>query len=422
MAFRVCRQSFALRNVTKSLLSTPARRCQSTLSATADLSLPVTHLNEEESMMKEAAAKFAKERIAPYVQEMDAKGDTHPEVLQGMFEHGFMGIEVEPEYGGPGSSFAVANMVIEELSKVDPAISVCCDIHNTLIITALRNYGTKEQKEKYLPMAVTDSVGSFCLSEPSSGSDAFAMKTRARRDGDDYVISGQKCWISSATFAKIFLVFANADFTKGYRGITAFLVDRDTEGLIIGKPENKLGIRASPTCPVYFEDVRVPASNVLGEVGKGYKISIELLNEGRIGIGAQMIGLAQGCMDATVPYIMEREQFGQKLWDFQSMQHQVAHVATQIEAARTMVYNAIRLREAGQPFIKEAAMCKLLSADVAALTTAKCVEWMGGVGFTKDYPVEKFYRDCKIGAIYEGTNNIQLSTIAKQIKEEYLRQ
>ncbi|XP_071493882.1 short/branched chain specific acyl-CoA dehydrogenase, mitochondrial-like [Diadema antillarum] len=417
---RALRKSLALGNVTRSLLASPALRCQSTVPS-PDLSFPVTHLSEEESMMKEAAAKFARERIAPFVAEMDAKGETHPEVLEGMFENGFMGIEVEPEYGGPGSTFAVANMVIEEISKVDAGISVCCDIHNTLIITALRKYGTKEQKEKYLPMAITDSVGSFCLSEPSSGSDAFAMKTRARKDGDDYVISGQKCWISSATFAKIFLVFANADFTQGYRGITAFLVDRDTKGLVIGKPENKLGIRASPTCPVYFEDVRVPASNVLGEVGKGYKISIELLNEGRIGIGAQMIGLAQGCMDATVPYVMEREQFGQKLWDFQSMQHQVAHVATQIEAARTMIYNAIRLREAGLPFIKEAAMCKLFAAETAALTTTKCMEWMGGVGFTKDYPVEKYYRDCKIGSIYEGTNNIQLSTIAKKIREEYLK-
>nr|XP_057918140.1 short/branched chain specific acyl-CoA dehydrogenase, mitochondrial [Doryrhamphus excisus] len=380
---------------------------------------PLQSYSEEEGMMRESVRKYAQERIAPFVAKMDEEALMDGEVIKSLFEQGLMGIEIDAEYGGTGSTFFSSILVIEELAKVDPSVAVLCDIQNTLINTLLEQLGTPAQKEKYLSRLSTDMVGSFCLSEADSGSDAFAMKTRAEKHKDYYVINGSKLWISNAEQAGVFLVMANADFAAGYRGITCFIVDRETEGLEIGKKENKLGLRASSTCPLNFDNVKVPEKNILGKVGHGYKYAIGMLNEGRIGIAAQMLGLAQGCFDHAVPYTRQRMQFGKRIFDFQGMQHQISHVATQIEAARLLTYNAARLKEAGRPFIKEACMAKYFTAEVATLTTSKCIEWMGGVGFTKDYPIEKYYRDCKIGTIYEGTTNIQLSTMAKFIDKEY---
>ncbi|KAK8385979.1 hypothetical protein O3P69_010614 [Scylla paramamosain] len=380
---------------------------------------PLTVLSEDEEMMRETVAKFASEQIAPIVNKMDAEGCIDEKIFKGLFENGFMGVETETEYGGCGSTFFVANLVVEELAKVDPAVSVTCDIQNTLINTLFRKLGTEEQKQKYLPKLSTEYTGSFCLSETESGSDAFSLKTTAVKDGSNYVINGSKMWISSAPQSGVFLVMANANPSASYKGITCFIVDAQTPGLVVGKKEDKLGLRASSTCAVHFDNVVVPEENILGTFGHGYKYAIEMLNEGRIGIGAQMVGLAQGCLDATVPYILQRKQFGKSLFEFQAMQHAVAYLAMEIEAARLLVYNAARLKEGGQPFIKQAAMCKLYSSEVATRVTSKCIELMGGVGFTKDYPVEKFYRDCKIGTIYEGTSHIQLNTIAKLIGQEY---
>ncbi|XP_072312507.1 short/branched chain specific acyl-CoA dehydrogenase, mitochondrial [Eucyclogobius newberryi] len=382
---------------------------------------PLQTFSEEEAMMRDAVRKYAQERIAPLVSSMDECSHMDEEVIQSLFEQGLMGIEIDPEFGGTGSTFFASILVIEELAKVDPSVAVLCDIQNTLINTLLSKLGTPEQKDRYLSRLSTDMVGSFCLSEAESGSDAFALKTRAEKRGDHYVINGSKLWISNAEHAGVFLVMANVDPSAGYRGITCFLVDRDADGLEICKKENKLGLRASSTCPLNFDNVKVPEKNILGEIGQGYKYAIGMLNEGRIGISAQMLGLAQGCFDHAVPYTRQRVQFGKRIFDFQGMQHQIAHVATQIEAARLLTYNAARLKEAGRDFIKEACMAKYFSAEVATLTTSKCIEWMGGVGFTKDYPIEKYYRDCKIGTIYEGTTNVQLSTMAKFIDKEYDR-
>lgn len=379
---------------------------------------PVDLLSEEEQMMKESVAKLASEVIKPLVRKMDEESQCDPSVLKALFENGLMGIEIDSEYGGTNSTFFAANLVIEELAKVDPAISVMVDVQNTLINTLIKKLGTPAQKEKYLTRLATDMVGSFCLSEADSGSDAFAMRAAAVRQNDYFILNGTKIWITNAEHAGVFLVMANANPTAGYKGITTFLVDRDTEGLSIGKKEDKLGIRASSTCPVHLDNVKVPADNILGEFGLGYKYAIEMLNEGRIGIASQMLGLAEGCFNATVPYTLERKQFGKRIFDFQAMRHQIAHVATQIEACRSLVYNAARKKEAGQPFLKEAAMAKLYASELATMTTSKCIEWMGGVGFTKDYPIEKFYRDCKVGTIYEGTSNIQLNTIAKCLEAE----
>ncbi|KAK4318644.1 hypothetical protein Pmani_010362 [Petrolisthes manimaculis] len=401
----------------------PGVRQQQTAASLGDVAgmqiSPLTVLSPEEEMMKDAVAKFASEQIAPLVSKMDGEGCIDEKVLKGMFENGFMGVEVGEEYGGCGSTFFISNLVIEELAKVDASISVTCDIQNTLINTLLINLGTQDQKNKYLPKLATEYTGSFCLSEVESGSDAFSMKTTAKRDGNNYIINGSKMWISSAPLSGIFLVMANAEPTAGYKGITCFLVDAGTPGLSIGKKEDKLGLRASSTCVVHFDNVVVPEENILGKFGHGYKYAIGMLNEGRIGIGAQMVGLAQGCLDATIPYLLQRKQFGRTIFDFQAMQHAVANLATEIEAARLLVYNAARLKEAGQPFIKQGAMAKLYSSEVATRVTSKCIELMGGVGFTKDYPIEKFYRDCKIGTIYEGTSHIQLNTIAKLIGQEY---
>ncbi|XP_020027364.1 short/branched chain specific acyl-CoA dehydrogenase, mitochondrial [Castor canadensis] len=380
---------------------------------------PLQMFTDEEMMIKTAVKKFAQEQIAPLVSTMDENSRLEKSIIQGLFQQGLMGIETDTKYGGTGASFVSSVIVIEELAKVDPSVSLMCDIQNTIVNKLIKKHGTEEQKATYLPKLISETVGSFCLSEAGAGSDAFALKTRADKSGNYYVINGSKMWISSAEYAGLFVVFANVNPAIGHKGITCFLVERDTEGLHIGKAEKKLGIRASSTCPLTFENVMVPEANILGQIGHGYKYAIGILNEGRIGIAAQMLGLAQGCFDYTIPYTKERIQFGKRVFDFQGLQHQVAQVATQLEAARLLTYNAARLVVAGKPFIKEAAMAKYYASEIAGLTTSKCIEWMGGVGYTKDYPVEKFFRDAKIGTIYEGASNIQLNTIAKHIDAEY---
>lgn len=386
--------------------------------ATIDRPNPLTMFSDEEQAMKDAVSKLAREKFAPLVKDMDHNSKMAPEVVQACFDNGLMNISISDKYDGAGASYFATILAIEELAKVDPSISVMVDVHNTLFVESILVYGTEEQRQKYLPRCAVDMLGAFALSETDSGSDAFSLKTSAKRDGDHYVLNGSKCWITNSEQASAFIVFANADFSAGYKGITAFLVDKNTPGLKVGRPENKLGIRASSTCPLTFEDVRVPASNILGEFGKGYKIAIETLNEGRIGIGAQMLGLAQGVFEHAVKYTLERTAFKQKIFDFQGMQHQIADVATRIETARLLVYNAARLRESRMPFTKEAAMAKYHAGEVAVHASNKAIEWLGGVGFTRDYPVEKYLRDSKIGQIYEGTANIQLNTIAKIIKSE----
>ncbi|CAO3615741.1 unnamed protein product [Cunninghamella echinulata] len=373
---------------------------------------------EEEMMLKETVQRFAQEVVKPKVLEMDETEVMDKAIIDGLFEQGLMGIETEEEYGGANCSFTSAIITIEELAKVDPSVSVFCDVHNTLVDTLVRKYGNEDIKKRYLPKLASESVGSFCLSESSSGSDAFALQTRAEDKGDHYLLNGAKMWITNSAEADIFLVFANVDFSKGYKGITCFLVEKSM-GIQVAKKEKKLGIRASSTCVLNFDDVKVPKENVLGEVGKGYKYAIEILNEGRIGISAQMLGLAQGCYDITLPYLFERKQFGQRIGDFQSMQHQYANLAVEIEAARLLTYNAARLKEEGKSFIKEAAMAKYYSSQIAEKTASACVSLCGGVGFTKEFGVEKFYRDAKIGSIYEGTSNIQLQTIAKLVSQQY---
>lgn len=383
-----------------------------------EVHLPLTKLSEEEQAIRDLAAKVANEKIAPLVRKMDQESKMDQSIIDALFENGFMGIEIDPKYGGTGATFFSSVLVIEELAKVDPSVSVFCDVQNTLVSLNFKYYASEELKEKYYPRIAQDTVGSFCLSEPQSGSDAFALRTRADKKGDYFVINGEKSWITNAGHAGIFVVFANVDLSSGYKGITAFVVDRDMPGVVVAKNEDKLGIRASSTCPISFEDVKVPASNVIGKVGQGYKYAIQTLNEGRIGIGAQMLGLAEGAFEHGVKYTLERKQFGQPIFEFQGMQHQISKVATDIEAAKLLVYNAARLAESGLPYIKEAAMAKYYASEVAASASSKAVEWLAGVGFTKDYPVEKFYRDAKIGAIYEGTTNIQLNTIAKLVANE----
>ncbi|CAH0552936.1 unnamed protein product [Brassicogethes aeneus] len=380
---------------------------------------PLTILSEDELVMKQTVAKLAQEQIAPFVREMETNHKFKDSVVKMLFENGLLGIEIDTEYGGSGCNFMTTIVSIEEIAKVDPAVAVWVDIQNTLINAVIMKLGTKEQKEHYLPRLATDMAASFALSETGSGSDAFALKTTAKKDDTDYILNGSKMWISNSDLAGLFLVMANANPSAGYKGITCFLVDSNSPGLTIGKPEKKLGICASGTCMVNFDNVRVPESAILGELGQGYKIAAGFLNEGRIGIGAQMVGLAQGCFDATIPYTLDRQQFGKPIYSFQAMQHQISQIATQIECARLLVYNAARLVEAGAPFVKQAAMAKYYAAEVAQETTIKCIDWMGGVGFTKDFIQEKFYRDCKIGSIYEGTYNMQLNTISKYIQQEY---
>jgi len=344
---------------------------------------------------------------------MDAEQCMDPSLLPMFFEMGLMGIEVPEAMGGAGGTFFLSILVIEEAAIVDPSVSVLIDVQNTLVINAIRRWGNDDQRERFLPRLAKDTVGSYALSESSSGSDAFALRCRAEKDGDDWLLNGNKLWITNANEAGLFLVFANTDPEQGYRGITAFLVDRETQGFTVGKKEDKLGIRASSTCELILENVRIPSTHVLGPVGKGYKVAIETLNEGRIGIGAQMVGLAQGALNASISYSKQREQFGQPIANFQAIQHQIAQSATDIEAARLMVYNAARLKDSGKPFIQQAAMAKLFSSQVAERVASTAVDIHGGNGFTREYPVEKFYRDSKIGKIYEGTSNMQLSTIAK---------
>jgi short/branched chain acyl-CoA dehydrogenase len=422
---------------------------------------PITSLAEEEAMMQDAAARFAADVVEPRALAMDEAGKMDPDVIKGLvrpsarlehtlihspktpsltggrdrpparsrprrapallaqFETGFMGIEIGEEYDGTGSSFTAACLVIEEIAKADPAVAVMVDIHNTIVNNCFANWASDELKAEWLPRLATDTLSAFALSEASSGSDAFALRTRARRDGDDYVLDGEKMWISNSEEAGVFLVMANAAPDEGYKGITCFVVPRDAPGLSVGPKEDKLGIRASSTCPLRLEGVRVPAASVLGEVGKGYKYAIEILNEGRVGIGAQMVGLAQGALDRTLPYLHERKQFGSRVADFQGVQHQVALMATELEAARLLVYNAARRKEAGVSVVKEAAMAKYYGSVVAEKCASRCIELLGGVGFTRGYGVEKLYRDAKIGAIYEGTSNVQLNTIAKLISNEY---
>lgn len=372
-------------------------------------------------MMKDMVRRFAEDVVAPKVSEMDRTSVMDPEVIAGLFENGLMSIEIPQEYGGVGANFTTSCLCIEELAKIDPAVSAGVDVHNTVVNNTLGFWGSDELKEELFPGLASEHFGSFCLSEATSGSDAFALKTSAKKsaDGSYYTISGEKLWISNAEHAGLFLVFANADPSLGYKGITCFAVPKELGGIEVGPAEDKLGIRASSTCSVTFNDVKVPSKYILGEYGHGYKYAIGILNEGRIGIGAQMVGLAQGAFDATMPYLWERKQFGQYIGDFQGMEMQYAEVQMEIEAARMMVYNAARLKEAGLPFVMEAAMAKLKASRVAELSSSKCIEWLGGVGFTKAYMAEKFFRDSKIGAIYEGTSNIQLMTIAKFLKPKY---
>jgi short/branched chain acyl-CoA dehydrogenase len=376
---------------------------------------PLTVLSDEERMFQDAVRRFARERIGPYVREMDAAAIFRKDLLREMFELGLMGIEIPEEYGGQGGTFFQAVLAVEALAAVDPSAAVIVDVQNTIANNVIIRWGADDQKRRYLPKLAKDMVASFALSEAGSGSDAFALATRATKRGDEYVITGRKLWITNAAESGLFLLFANANPEAGHRGITCFLVERDFPGFQVGKKEDKLGIRASSTCELILDDCRVPASNVLGEVGKGYKIAIETLNEGRIAIGAQMAGLAQGALEHAIGYAKQRQQFGKPIAEFQGVQFELAQMATEVEAARLLVYNAARLRDSGHPYVTEAAMAKYFASQVAEDTASRAVEIFGGVGFTKDYPVEKLYRDAKIGRIYEGTTNIQKLTIAKQI-------
>ena len=372
-------------------------------------------LAEDEQLFFNSVYEFADREIRPYVREMDEQAKLRPELIPALFDLGVMGIEVPPEYQGAGATFFHAVLAVEALSRVDPSVGVFVDVQNTLFINALLRWGTDDQRRRYCPQMATRSVGAYALSEAGSGSDAFAMASRAQQIGDEFVLTGRKLWITNANEADIFIVFANANPEAGYRGITAFLIERGFPGFAVGKKEDKLGIRASSTCEVLLEECRVPRSNVLGEVGKGYKVAMETLNEGRIGIGAQMVGTAQGALDHALKYVRERKQFGRPIAEFQAVQHQLARAATELEAARLMVYQAARRRDAGQSFLTQAAMCKLFSSEVAERVTSLAVNLFGGYGYVKDYPVEKLWRDQKIGQIYEGTSNLQLQTIAKQL-------
>ncbi|MBA3440101.1 MAG: acyl-CoA dehydrogenase [Pyrinomonadaceae bacterium] len=387
----------------------------STTTSNHSTGTPLTVLSEDEAMFRQSVREFAEGEIRPRVEEMEQHAKLDPALIKHCFDLGLMGIETPEEYGGAGASFFTAIIAVEEVSRVDPSVGVLVDVQNTLVNNAILRYGNTEQKRKYLPQLAEKSVGAYALSEAGSGSDAFALQTRAVAAGEHYRINGRKLWITNGGEADIFIVFANADPEAGYRGITAFIVERGSEGFSVGKKENKLGIRASSTTEIILEDCLVPKENVLGEMGKGYKVSIETLNEGRIGIGAQMIGLARGALDAALSYTAERQQFGKQINQFQGVQFQLAELAVELEAARLMVYNAARLKDAGLPFVKEAAMAKLFSSRAAEHIASKAIELYGGYGFVKDYPVEKFWRDSKIGAIYEGTSNMQLQTIAKLI-------
>src|SRR5271170_6734671 len=375
--------------------------------------MALTQLVDDEQLFRDTVRRFATEQIGPLVRGMDESQQMDAGLVRKLFELGLMGIEIPEEYGGAGGTFFNAILAVEEISAVDPSVGVMVDVQNTLCVNALVRWANEDQKKKYLTRLATDTIGSYALSEASSGSDAFALQTRAVKCGDDYVLNGQKLWITNAKEAGLFILFATIDPAAGYKGITAFFIEKDFPGFSVGKKEDKLGIRASSTCELILEDCRVPKENVLGEPGKGYKIAIETLNEGRIGIGAQMIGLARGAWEFACKYAVERKQFGKAISEFQGIQFQIAQMATEIEAARLMVYNCARMKDAGVNFVKEAAMTKLFASQVAERVTSLAIEIYGGYGFTKDYPVEKYWRDAKIGKIYEGTSNMQLATIAK---------
>jgi alkylation response protein AidB-like acyl-CoA dehydrogenase len=376
---------------------------------------PLVALTGDETLFRDTIRQFADETVRPHVKEMDEKGVFEPSLIRNFFELGLMGIEVPEQYGGGGGTFFEAILAVEELSCVDASVGVIVDVQNTLVNNALMRWTTEDQKKRYLPRMCSDTVGAYALSEANSGSDAFALQTRAELKGDEYILNGQKLWITNANEAGVFILLATVDPSAGYKGITAFIVEKDFPGFSVGKKEDKLGIRASSTCELILTDCRVPKANVLGEVGKGYKIAIETLNEGRIGIGAQMLGLARGAWEHAVKYAQERKQFGKAIAEFQGIQFQIAQMATEIEAARMLLYNCARMKDAGMNFVKEAAMTKLFSSQVAERVASLCVEIYGGYGFTKDYPVEKYFRDSKIGKIYEGTSNMQLQTIAKLV-------
>lgn len=376
---------------------------------------PLTALTEEEQMFQAAARKFAEKEIEPHVEAMDREGVFRHDLIDKFFAQGYMGLHIPEAYGGGGGSFFIAVLAIEEFSRVDASAGVVIDVQNTLVANALMRWGSEAQQNEFLPRLARDTVGAYALSEPNSGSDAFGLETRAREEGDHYVLNGRKLWITNAREAGLFIVFATLNRDLGYRGVTAFLVERNTPGFSVGKKEDKLGIRASSTCELILEDCRVPKSNVLGEPGKGYKVAIETLNEGRIGIGAQMLGVARGALEHALGYAQERRQFGKLIGDFQGIQFQLARLATEVEAARLMTYNAARLKDAGLSFLKEAAMAKYFSSLVAERVASEAIEVYGGYGFTRDYPVEKYLRDSKIGKIYEGTSFMQLQTIAKLI-------
>jgi alkylation response protein AidB-like acyl-CoA dehydrogenase len=381
----------------------------------SELPAPLSALSDDETLFRDSVRQFAVRDVTPLVREMDEQAAIPRALIGQLFDLGVMAIEIPDQFGGSGATFFHAVLAVEALSEVDPSVGVLVDVHNTLVINALLRWGSESIRQRYLPTLATASVGAYALSEAGSGSDAFALSTRARQSGNDFVITGRKLWITNANEANVFVVFATVDPAAGYKGITAFIIERGFPGFTVGKKEDKLGIRASSTCELLFEDCPVPRENVLGEVGRGYKVAIETLNEGRIGIGAQMVGLAQGALDHALAYIKERKQFGKAIADFQGVQFQVARVATELEAARLMVYQAARLRDSGRPFLKQAAMCKLFASEMAEHVTSLAVQLFGGYGYTKDYPVEKLYRDAKIGQIYEGTSNLQLQTIAKEI-------
>ena len=376
---------------------------------------PLSILSEDETMFRDAVREFAETEVRPHVSEMDEAAKFRLDIIPKFFELGLMGIEVPEELGGAGGTIFLAVLAIEELARVDASAAIYVDVHNTLVNNAILRWASDEQKQRLFPRLTGGMLGAFALSEPASGSDAFALETKAEARGDGWALTGRKFWITNGGEAELFIVFANTDFSKGYKGITAFLVERTFPGFRVGKKEDKLGIRASSTTELILEDCQVPAANVLGPVGQGYKIAIETLNEGRIGIGAQMIGVAQGALEAAMNYVKERRQFGKAIAEFQGVQFQLAQMATDIEAARLLVYNAARLKDAGQPFAQQAAMAKLFSSQVADRVTSNCLELFGGYGYSKEFPAEKFYRDAKIGTIYEGTSNMQLQTIAKTL-------
>jgi alkylation response protein AidB-like acyl-CoA dehydrogenase len=376
---------------------------------------PLTQLSDDETMFRQAIRDFAEAEVAPLVHDMDARAEFDRALLPKFAELGLFGIDVPEKFGGAGGTFFMSILAVEELARVDASTSVLVDVHNTLAIVAVQQFGSEALKASYLPRLAAGEVGAYALSEANSGSDAFALECRAEQRGDRWVLNGQKLWITNGNEADLFVVFATVDPSKGYKGITGFMVERGTSGFTVGKKEDKLGLRASSTTELIFENCEIPAENLIGEVGKGYKAAIETLNAGRIGIGAQMVGIAQGALDATIRYVGERKQFGKAIGEFQGVQFQLAQAWTELQAARLLVYNAARLRDAGQPHMIEGAMCKLYASEAAEHITSRCVDLYGGYGFTKEYPVEKYYRDAKIGTIYEGTSNMQLQTIAKGI-------